>query len=111
MNKKTQNLIQRLRDAQSLDHMIELTTNDQLKLKNKLIKENVVFHEEDSQFHQGIIGGQKISGLQNLGNANAYQEINYIREGLIYEWATMVDEVERFDPIRKQVKEIQETFE
>ena len=97
--------------AQTKTEMIEFVNAEQSRLKRILSKEGVRFNNEENQFHESIIGNQRISGFQNLKNAFAYEEINYIREGLVYEWATMIDERERFDPIMNQVKELEERFE
>jgi hypothetical protein len=105
MQQTTQDLIDNLKKCTSQDEVITMVKQEQQRLKSLLKKENLEFYHEEHPFPQDIVGLQGLSGVDTINNAHSYEEINYIRRGLLYNWTTH-EEQDRFEPIRESVDEI-----
>lgn len=111
MEKLTSCLINKLSELKDKKDIIDLVDNTHKGLKNKLFIKGTKFFEDISAFSQDIIGGQTFYGLDEVTDVHSYEEINYIRVGLKTGWVTMIDDNERFDSIKNEVKNIITKFD
>ncbi len=111
MEKLTSDLINRLRESETKQDIIDLIDNTHLDLKAKLLVKGTKFHDDNSNFSQDIVGGQRFFGLEDVTNARSYEEVNYIRTGLKRRWVSMIDDSERFDSIMNDIQDIMDKFD
>ena len=71
----------------------------------QLIEMGINLYEELSQFPEDIVGGQHFHGEENVELARTYDEVNYIKQDILRDWVTRVDEMERFEPIKDEVRQ------
>jgi hypothetical protein len=110
MQYQTQELIDNLKKCTSKNEVITMVEKEQQRLKALLKQQNIEFYPEDHTFPQDIADGQSTFGEDNVRNSKSYEEVNYIRMGLLYGWMTDASEQERFNPLRDSVEEIIDNF-
>ena len=110
MELQTRKLIDDFHKAKSKDEIKELVYIKHQKIKSHLSKIGINFYDEQDTLSQDIQGGQTVHGYEDVEFARSYEEINYIRNGISKGWVTMTDEMQRFEPIKKEVQDIIENF-
>jgi len=110
MNKNTMLLIEKMAKSQSLEELMQLLQKEHQSIKSKLINKRIKFYDVKSQFSEDIIGGQKFLGALDVEDAFYYEEINYIKNGLISGWVTRLEDVERYQEIQSRVERILDKF-
>ena len=111
MERNTRNLINNLYHCENQEDMLSLVHSEHQRIKSLLLKEGIKFHNEKDIFSQDIQGGQTVYDQKSVECARSYEEINYIRNGLSKKWVTMIDEMERYEPIKGEVQEISDSFD
>jgi len=111
MEEQTHILINQLKKVANKEEAIKKIAEVQGNLKSILQNKGYKFYPQDSSLSEELEGGQHFRGNEDVNLARSYQEINYIKTGLISDWVTDLDETERFDQIRNEITNIIEDLE
>lgn len=101
MEKITRDLIDILKDCNSVEELNEAVIQKQKGLKDQLMHKGYNFDDED----EAISGGQRIFN-EDVENYETYCELNFIRLGLTGRWIQDLDETERYEEIENEVTDI-----
>jgi len=107
MNIKTQILIQKLKQYNSKEELLECIKSNHLEFKMSLLSDGYKLHAEDSLMPDCLIGNQTISE----DTSDSYEEISFIKEGVEGNWIGKVDDIEKFSKIKKEIETIIEKLQ
>ncbi len=110
MEKRTQNVIARLIQLNSINEALNLVHAEHAEIKSKMKAYGVRFYDDEAPVYQDIRAGQQFENEDEILNSRFYQEINYIRVGLTKHWVYNIFEPVRFNKIRISVQAIVDIY-